>query len=91
MNKFFTIRIVCTGIEENGNANNTFAFYDGNEWVVNGKGHLDVVDVTGRVLHAEQLYNEQNRINLNSYAKGVYLLRMIDNNDFVRTQKIVVK
>lgn len=87
----FYITFDCTGIEENGNANNTFAFYDGNEWVVNGKGHLDVVDVTGRVLHAEQLYNEQNRINLNSYAKGVYLLRMIDNNDFVRTQKIVVK
>ena len=67
-----------------------FAFFDGSSWVVNGKGQLDVVDMTGRVLFTEQLNNEQNRVNLNGFAQGVYLMRVIDNK-VVRTQKIIVK
>ena len=46
--------------------------------------------MTGRVLFEQRLKNEQNRVNLDGYAKGVYLLRMIDNK-IIRIQKIVVK
>ena len=84
----FYITFACVGIEEN--ENDAFAYFDGSEWVLNGKGRLEVVDMLGRVLRSEMLYNEQNRINLNGLAKGMYLLRIVDNK---RTwlQKIVVR
>ena len=58
--------------------------------VVNGKGQLDIVDVTGRVLFSKRLANEQNRVSLNGVAKGVYLMRVTDGKNTM-VQKIVVK
>lgn len=87
----FYITYTCTGVDEEFMfESDNFAFFDGSEWVVNGKGQLDVIDMTGRVLYAEQLNNDQNRVNLDGFAKGVYLMRVIDNK-VVRTQKIIVK
>jgi hypothetical protein len=87
----FYITYACTGVEEEiANANDNFAFFDGSEWVINGKGQLDVIDMTGRVLYAVQLNNDQNRVNLDGFAQGVYLMRVIDNK-VVRTQKIIVR
>ena len=89
----FYITYACTGIDEDDNVDNynsNFAFFDGSEWVINGKGQLDVVDVLGRVVYSERLYNDQNRVDLNNVAKGVYLLRIADNKN-VMVQKIVVK
>ena len=87
----FYITYTVTDVEEyNESTSNSFAFFNGSEWVINGKGHLDVIDVTGRVLYAAQLNNDQNRIHLDDVAKGVYLLRVIDNK-VVRTQKIIVR
>ena len=79
-----------TGIEDNENVLDNFAFFDGNEWVVNGEGRLDVVDVMGRVLFSNQLNGIQNRVNLNSLAPGVYVFRLADGN-YVKTQKIIIK
>lgn len=88
----FYITFSCVGVDENESAEGTgvFAYFDGSEWVINGKGRLDVVDVTGRVLRSEMLYNEQNRLNISGFAKGVYVLRVVDNKK-VRVQKIVVQ
>ena len=87
----FYITYTCTGVDEEVTYDSdNFAFFDGSSWVVNGKGQLDLVDMTGRVLFTEQLNNEQNRVNLNGFAQGVYLMRVIDNK-VVRTQKIIVK
>ena len=87
----FYITYTCTGVDEEVTYDSdNFAFFDGSEWVVNGKGQLDVVDMTGRVLFTEQLNNEQNRVNLNGFAQGAYLMRVIDNK-VVRTQKIIVR
>ena len=87
----FYITYTCTGIDEDIiDGDDSFAYFDGNEWVIDGKGHLDVIDMTGRVLFEMRLNNEQNRVNLDGYAKGVYLLRMIDNK-VVRIQKIIVR
>jgi hypothetical protein len=88
----FAIVFDCTGIEEDGTtaAPTAFSFFDGSEWEVNGKGQLDVIDVLGRVLYSTKLTNDQNRVNLNRCARGVYLLRLTDG-DSVRTQKIVVR
>ena len=87
----FYITFSCTGVdeemtEESGDA---FAFFDGSEWIINGKGQLEVIDITGRVLQTEKLTSDQNRIYLN-YAPGVYMIRVIDNKN-VKTQKVIVR
>lgn len=87
----FYITYSVIGVDENvTDGDNSFAFFNGSEWVINGKGQLDVIDVTGRVIYAAQLNNEQNRVHLDGVAKGVYLLRVIDNK-VMRTQKIIVR
>ncbi len=87
----FYITYTVTGLDEEiSYESENFAFFNGSEWIINGQGHLDVIDMTGRVLYAAQLSNDQNRVNLDGFAKGVYLLRVIDNK-VVRTQKIIVR
>ena len=49
---------------------------------------LQVIDVTGRVLHTET-FNGNAEINLNQPA-GIYMLRLV-NGENVKTQKIVVR
>ena len=83
-----------TGIEEQedgaSTGSATFAFFDGSEWVVNGQGSLDVVDVMGRTVYSSQLTDSQSRVNLNSLAQGVYVLRMASGNE-LKTQKIIIQ
>jgi hypothetical protein len=80
-----------TGIDElepEGDA--PFAFFDGTQWVVNGQGFLQLFDVTGRVLFAEEVRGEQNRQDFHGLAKGVYLLRLTDHQS-IKVQKIILK
>ena len=68
----------------------SFAFFNGNEWVISNEGHatLQVVDVMGRIIRCENINGNAN-INV-SEAAGVYVIRLINGNN-VKTQKIVVK
>ena len=84
----FLIVFDVTDVEEHTEDIN-FAFFDGSSWVVNGKGRLEVVDVLGRILHAETLHGDQNRVNLDNYAKGIYLLRLWEG-DTPKIQKIIM-
>lgn len=86
----FYLTYACTGVEEVNEGDGSFAFFDGSEWVVNGKGQLEIVDVTGRVLFSKRIANEQNRVNLNNVAPGVYMMRVSDGKDTM-VQKIVVR
>ncbi len=90
----FYITFAYVGIDENDDpneGNDSFAFItNGNELYVNGTGWLEIVDVTGRVLHAIRLADEQTRISLNCYPKGVYLLRLSHSQN-VKLQKIVLR
>ena len=79
------------------NANNvneqnaeTFAFFNGSEWVVSNTGEatLQVVDVMGRVLSTETV-NGIATISLNQ-VPGVYMLRLV-NGEKAMVQKIVVR
>ena len=80
-----------TDIEENEEVTeNSFAFFDGSEWVVNGQGQLEVVDMLGRTVRNERLANDQNRVSLNGVANGVYLMRVANGND-VKVQKIIIQ
>ncbi len=86
----FYLTYACTGVDEYNEGDGSFAFFDGSEWVVNGKGQLDVIDVTGRVLFSKRIANERNRVNLNNVAPGVYMMRVSDGKDTM-VQKIVVR
>lgn len=76
-------------VPENADAD-TFAFFNGNEWVVSniGEATLQVVDVMGRVLRSETI-NGNAEISIKQ-EPGVYMLRLI-NGDNVKTQKVVVR
>ena len=98
----FYITFDVTGIEEEeeedddttGTASTSFAFFDGSQWVVTNDGHgtatLDLIDLQGRVLHSTTLAEGQARIGLPDVAKGMYLMRMTNQNGMF-VQKIVVK
>ena len=83
----FYITFRVTDVDDyNAADGDDFAFFNGNEWVVNGEGYLQLIDVTGRVLQAHQLSGEQSRFHFDHYAAGVYLLRLGS-----ATQKIVIR
>ncbi len=86
----FYITFAVTDVEEYNEGDNDFAWFDGSEWVVNGKGTLDVVDVLGRTVYSARLTDEQNRVNLNNVAKGVYMLR-VSQGTSTKVQKVVVR
>ena len=80
-----------TDVEENEETvTNNFAFFDGSEWVVNGKGQLTVTDVMGRMVYSDNLTNDQNRVSLNGLSQGVYLMQ-VRNGNGAMVQKIVVR
>ena len=70
----------------NAASDETFAFQNGNDIVVNGEGELQVFDVTGRMVMNTVVNGIQT---VNVPANGVYVFRMI--GETVKTQKIVVK
>jgi hypothetical protein len=76
--------------QDPSNANHPFAFNDGNNWIVSGSGQLELIDVMGRVLLSEHLTGEISRVNLDRFAKGTYLFRLIKDKNDVKTQKIVL-
>ena len=84
----FRLVFSANGIDEQ-NAE-TFAFFNGSEWMVSnlGESTLQVVDVMGRVLSTETISGNA-ELSLNQPA-GVYMLRLINGND-VKVQKVIVK
>ena len=87
----FRLVFDATGIEENDTeANTTFAYFNGSEWVINNSGNatLQVIDMMGRVLSSETLNGNAN-VTLNQ-AAGVYMLRLV-NGENVKVQKVVVR
>ena len=86
----FYITYCVTGVDEHNEGDGSFAYYDGSEWIVEGQGTLDVVDVLGRTLYSERLVGERSRVSLNGVSAGVYLLRVSDGKNTM-VQKIVVR
>ena len=68
----------------------TFAFFMGNELVVNGEGFLQIFDVNGRLLDSNNLIGLQSTVRLPNMAAGVYMLRLT-NREGTRTQKIIIQ
>ena len=92
----FRLVFNANGIEENASTDSeTFAYFNGSEWVINnpstGSGDnatLQVIDMIGRVLSSETLNGNAN-ITLNQ-AAGIYMLRLV-NGENVKVQKVVVR
>jgi len=84
----FRLVFSVNGIDEQ-NAE-TFAYFNGSEWVVSnlGEATLQVVDVMGRMLSSQAISGNA-ELSLNQPA-GVYMLRLINGND-VKVQKVVVR
>ena len=86
--------------EDTDGDNETFAYYNGSQWVVSGPSTpstgsgtsgtatLQVVDMMGRVL-SSQAINGTAEVSIHE-AQGVYLLRLL-SGDSVKVQKIVIK
>ena len=66
----------------NANGNETFAFQNGNEIIVNGEGELQVFDVMGRMVNNTIV----NGVEAIALPQGVYIFRLNEN-----IQKIVVR
>ena len=83
----FATNSIC---EDTDGGNETFAYFNGSAWVVNGVDGgaiLQVVDMTGRVI----LSNDAKAgISVNAMSQGIYVLRLIDG-DNVKIQKIINK
>ena len=78
-------RFILSFDENAYNANEAFAFQNGNDVIVNGNGQLQVFDVTGRMVMNTTINGVQT-INM---PNGVYVFRMI--GETVNTQKVVVR
>ena len=67
-----------------------FAYQNGNSIIVNGKGELQVFDITGRQLSSFRLDGSltADPATFGIVRSGVYLLRLLGND--MKTQKIVV-
>jgi hypothetical protein len=83
----FATNSICEDVD---GGNETFAYFNGSVWVVNGVDGgaiLQVVDMTGRVI----LSNDAKAgISVNAMSQGIYVLRLIDG-DNVKIQKIINK
>ena len=86
--RFSLLYATLDGVGEN-NAE-AFAFFNGNEWVVNNEGeaNLQVIDMTGRLISSETV-NGTVTVSLNQSA-GIYMLRLVNGNN-VKVQKVVVR
>jgi hypothetical protein len=68
------------------NSDYNFAYFNGSEWIVNGQGQLDLIDMTGRVLYSEYLAGESNSVSFGNLAAGVYVIRFGN-----KAQKIIIR
>lgn len=68
--------------------NQYFAFVQEGRLIVNATGFLEIIDPLGRQLYSANLNNTSDGISLPSFNKGLYLIRVTENN-VVKSQKIV--
>jgi hypothetical protein len=85
----FYIEFNCIDNDDNTESDDFFAWFDGNDWIINGKGQLQLFDVLGHQLQSQTVSGET-RLNLNNYAAGVYMLHL-SNGQTSKSQKIVVR
>ena len=93
----FRLVFEYTDVDENDATveDQNFAFMNGDELVVNvpstGSGALlQVFDLNGRCVFAQELFDVQSTVSLPKMTSGVYILRLT-GSQCARTQKMVIK
>ena len=78
--------------DEPGNEDDddNFAFFNGIGWVVNGTGQLELVDLLGQVLYANHIDGNPTMVHFDDFAAGTYVLRLVNSNKILKSQKIVI-
>lgn len=66
--------------------NESFVYQSGEELIFNAEGHVQIIDVMGRIIYDNTIVN--NRINISGFSNAVYIVRL-SNEEGVKTQKIV--
>ena len=77
----------ATGKGADGQEN--FVYQSGSELIITGEGHLQIIDLMGRMVYSDEVTDDNSRIDMSSFNKGAYIIRMI-NEECVKTQKITV-
>ena len=98
----FRLVFEYTDVEENeedgpSTGSGTFAFFMGDELVVNGPSTdsgasaalLQLFDINGRCVFSTELYDTQSVVSPPKVAPGIYILRLT-GNQVTRTQKMVI-
>ena len=86
-----TVHCPAKDVEEHEEeVDNTFAFFDGSQWVVTGEGMLDLIDLQGRILWQRKISGGQSRVSLPNVAKSMYLLRLVNSKE-TKIQKIIAE
>lgn len=52
---------------------------------------LNIMDISGRIVHKEKLIKKNNEITLDGISEGMYFIQLLDNGLIVHQQKIIVK
>ena len=81
----FKLVFVCADANDD---NETFAFINNGNIIVNGEGTLQVIDMAGRVIVSHGGHTRC--VPTSGMIPGVYVLRLI-NGDDIKVQKIVVR
>ena len=69
----------------------SFAYFNGNAWVVQGQGLLELVDLMGHKLYSNYLAGESSEVHFGHLAAGTYMICLVSKDNKVKTQKIVIK
>ncbi len=86
----FRLVFSANNVEEMTDENETFAFINNGNLIVNGTGTLQVFDALGRQILTKELSTANCQLSTANFNTGVYVLRLVNGND-VKTQKIIVK
>lgn len=87
----YTTRFKIVFDSDASNSSESFAYFNGLEWVVKNEGValLQVVDLSGRVIYSEVINGSVAKC-FDAISEGVYMVRLMSSND-MKVQKIVVK
>ena len=70
-------------------AQSQFVYQSGEELILSIEGHVQIVDMLGRVVYSNEHANGDNRISVSEFNNAAYVVRVI-NEEGVKTQKVVI-
>lgn len=80
-------KLVFSNSKDTNVGNETFAYFNNGNIIVNQEGALQMLDMTGRMVYQG---DAKHCVNTTGMAQGVYILRLF-TTDGVKTQKILIK